>query len=88
MPLIPKSGKGMMISAYVSSVGGFGLPLTEAQLATVNAFRALPANKEYKCAKYGAPQALCVLAKLEVNPSLSITAETHALFLNINRCRM
>ncbi len=44
MPLIPKSGKGIMVSAFVSSVGGFGLPLTEAQLAAVNAFRALKEN--------------------------------------------
>ena len=42
MPLIPKSGKGIMVSAFVSSVGGFGVPL--AQLAAVNAFCALKEN--------------------------------------------
>ena len=47
MPLIPKSGKGIMVSAFVSSVGGFGLPLTEAQLAAVNALRALEETNEY-----------------------------------------
>ena len=41
MPLIPKSGKGIMVSAFVSSVGTFGL---EAQLAAVNTFRALKEN--------------------------------------------
>ncbi len=44
MPLIPKSGKGIMVSAFVNSVGGFCLPLTEAQLAAVHAFRALKEN--------------------------------------------
>ncbi len=72
--MIPKSGKGMMLSGYVSSVGGFGLPLTDAQLAAVNAFRALPENNIYVCAKYGAPQELCKLAGIPVSPRLSIVA--------------
>ena len=66
--LTPKTGAGLMASAYQDSVTGFGLPLTPVQLEIVNEFRAREENNTYICADYGAPQALCKLANL---PELS-----------------
>ena len=57
----PKSGAGLMVSAFVNTVSGFGLPMTEAQLAEVNRRRD---GQTYICGRYGAPQALCKLAHL------------------------
>ena len=61
----PKTGVGIMVSAFVNCVSGFGLPMTPEQLAAVNDYRARPENARYKCGKYGAPQALCRLVKKE-----------------------
>lgn len=57
--LTPKTGVGVMVSAYVNCVTGFGLPMTAEQLEQVNEYRK---GKSYKCGAYGAPQALCRLA--------------------------
>ena len=43
---------------------GFGLPVTEAELQAFNEWRQLPQNREYKCAKFGAPQKVCKEAGL------------------------
>ena len=62
--MTPKSGVGLMVSGFTSGALGFGLPLTPEELAKVNAYRLLPENSAYKCAKFGAPQALCALGKV------------------------
>ena len=59
----PKTGVGIMVSAFVNCVSGFGLPMSQQQLDAVNEYRARPENARYKCGKYGAPQALCRLVK-------------------------
>ena len=57
----PKNGSGIMASAYVNCVSGFGLPMTQEQLDGVNEKRR---GERYICGRYGAPQALCKLAGL------------------------
>ena len=57
----PKTGVGIMVSAFVNCVSGFGLPMTPEELTGVNEYRKRPENKRYKCGQYGAPQALCRL---------------------------
>lgn len=52
----PKSGNGLMASAFTCIQIGFGLPVTPAQLQSFNEWRQKPENCEYKCAKFGAPQ--------------------------------
>ena len=62
----PKTGVGIMVSAYVNSVTGFGLPMTAEQLKEVNEYRKKDENKHYKCGAYEAPQAICKLAGIPV----------------------
>jgi hypothetical protein len=62
--LTPKSGPSLMVSAFTSGSFGFRFPLTTEQLSTVNEFRQKPENCTFKCAQFGAPQALCVIAGL------------------------
>ena len=49
-----------MVSGFTAGALGFGFELDEEQLAVFNAFRARE-GKEYLCAKFGAPHALCKL---------------------------
>jgi hypothetical protein len=59
--LTPKSGIGLMVSAFTGGAVGFGVGLTGEQLEVVNEYRRRPENNTYLCGKYGAPQALCAL---------------------------
>ena len=83
MELSPKSGVGLMCSAFASGALGFGFPMSPEMLAKVNEFRALPENCVYKSAQFGAPQAIRSLAGLpasDLKPPLKESAGKRFIF--------
>ena len=65
--LTPKTGVSLMVSGFTTGALGFGLELSEEQLAEVNEYRRRPANNTYVCGVYNAPQSLCALGGLPLS---------------------
>lgn len=57
--LVPKTGSGIMISAVVDAVGGFGIPMAVEEVDELNVYRSQTENNTYVCGQYGAPQEIC-----------------------------
>ena len=61
--LTPKTGVSLMVSGFTTGALGFGIELSEEQLAEVNEYRRQPTNNTYVCGVYNAPLSLSALGE-------------------------
>jgi hypothetical protein len=65
--LTPKTGVSLMVSGFTTGALGFGIELSEEQLAEVNEYRRQPTNNTYVCGVYNAPLSLCALGGMPLS---------------------